>query len=234
MSKRKRTIHQNPLSPKIGTDPPRPIPPVSLDPQTEQQAIEATPVPLQKRRRQILPLRPGKLLGIAATIVGTISALNSLGFDVSIQPTSSLDSKNPFETRFIVTNESPYAISDVGYACQILDLRVRERRIDNPSVQMVTLIPATTDELPAHGHYSVYCGSNQPPEAGNLTAAAIQITVSYRRPLGVWRRFGGGTFWGKRAADGTFSWFPAGRLTTAQEIEQRPPDAAFGEWGKAH
>lgn len=145
------------------------------------------------------------IFGGVATYVATYA---SLRFDVSVLPYASLDSADPTATRFLITNQGPFSIYNVFYACKF----VPPQSGNNPFVAFDTFVPFPIAQLHSHGDFSAFCRAPNalpfPAKEGTL----LDIEISYRPEFG-WSLRGGELFILKNDHSGNAVWLPVGDMT---------------------
>jgi hypothetical protein len=149
------------------------------------------------------------------TVLGGLSAINSLRYDVSIDPYVSLNPKEPLETRFVLANQGPYSIQTVQYTCEFPGIRLPGV---NPDINVVgtDLVAFEEKEIDARGKISLRCESPMEMTFGST----MQISVSYRPSFWPWRKTGGAAFAFKRDDSGNAVWLPIGRAKTLEELKK--------------
>lgn len=149
------------------------------------------------------------------TVVGGITAINSLRYDVSIDSYASLNPKEPLETRFVLTNQGPFAIHKVHYACEFPAMKVPGMA---PNINLVgaDVVAFEEPEMEARGKISLRCENLIPLVDGST----LQIRVSYRPSFWPASVEGGSTFLLKRDSEGNAIWLPIGRLKSLEELKK--------------
>lgn len=152
-----------------------------------------------------------------ATFLGIYGSLYLFRFDTSVDAYGTLNPKDPFETRFAVSNESPYSIYHVRYLCTISHAEVSEG--PNPLAASTGVNVDITEilELDSHGKRSLRC--NYPFGNGDKVKAEaiLEIQVGYR-PFR-WLRFSRShtfTFGLKRTSTGDALWLPLENYTSQE------------------
>jgi len=118
---------------------------------------------------------PGKWLIAALVVLAGIAALNSVRYDVSIDSHFSLKPNGPLETRFFLTNLSPYSIHKVRYRCEYpaTSFPSAPRDSNAAGADHVTFEEPL---LEAGGQIRLHCESPLIPIDGSI----LRIRVSYR------------------------------------------------------
>lgn len=147
------------------------------------------------------------LLAIASTLATLYWAYFEFRQDIAVDPYISYDSSDPFNQRFSITNNGPFSIYDVRYACAVTYLEAVPP-IPFDSRAMTVMMP-TASPVPVlrwKGKSSTDCDfiSRFGP---NLTTVRIEIEVLYHRWPYPWSIHGPGwKFSAKRDSAGKFIW----------------------------
>ena len=158
------------------------------------------------------------LLTALTTILALVTGYVDLRYDISIAPPyASLDPSAPFESRFLVTNTSPFSINDVSYFCLSVHVRIGGGR----EISNGTYVPITIGPLRSHGGYSVRCGI----PLGDLhinPGAVLEIHVIYSPKFMPWvHKQGGQQFVLKYDKQENAVWIPTAYLSkNLHELEQ--------------
>lgn len=166
------------------------------------------------------------IVGVSV-LAGLAAAWVSLRSSVVLQVGPSLAPTKPFETQFMLVNESPFDVHDLAYACEILKAW-DEKGATVPLQSMMTTIVVTDKLLDGRGTRSLRCDFSQALAANMIPEAAeyvMNIRVLYRPsfwPYGAMRAF---RVWTKRDTDGHYQWMLAGPAQDLDpaEIDQLQP-----------
>ena len=153
-------------------------------------------------------------LGVFLLVLGGITAINSLRYDVSIDSYASLNPQDPLASRFVLTNEGPYRIHDVEYNCEFPNLNIPNANpdVNQTGVEGVIGLPKT--ELKPRGKISLRCQSPYQMIDGSF----LQIRVSYRPSFWSIRTEGGNAFLLRIDNQDHAVWLPIGSLKTTEEF----------------
>ena len=156
---------------------------------------------------------------MAIAMLGAVATWNSLGFDVSIEPYESLRPSDPFETLFVITNQSSYAINDLRYNCAYVGVKAGDRKLS----KFIRVDASNEDLLPPHAKRSLNCSMPAiqqltPGVSQLITEAVLQVDVSYRPSFWPWRKTGGARFFLQRNDSGKSVWLPIGRTVSMDEL----------------
>ena len=118
-----------------------------------------------------------------------------------------LNHKNPFETRFTLTNESPFSLHNVTYMCGAGDAK-------GGGTALVSFNASTIHELPATKSRTLYCDFSDTPDTIlqsvlHADTLMLHITVSSDEHEAI-REAADFEFFAKRNVDGEYVWSPAG------------------------
>ena len=147
-----------------------------------------------------------KLLAWAVVVLALVTGYIQLRYDVSIVPYSSLNSPNPFQSEFLVTNEGPFSIYNVYYFCFFEDL-VGD---NGPLSNYVVPVPYSLPALRPHGQYAISCKGVAPYSPHVKDGAAVEIHVSYRPKFSMFESRGGALFYLRHDDAGNVVWLPRG------------------------
>ncbi len=157
------------------------------------------------------------VLGFLA-LYGGIATYISLRFDVSVVSYVSLNTSNPDGTRFLVTNESPFDIHQVFYACKYIPPHAPEVTL----TAYATVVPFPIASLRPHGNFSAWCSypalAPRPIKDGTLLDVEIMYTPKF---LSWQSRRGGELFLLKSDEKGVPIWLPAGDMTPRADDLQK-------------
>lgn len=139
--------------------------------------IQAVVRPGWKQRLfRILTSSPAAL----ATFLGIYGSLYLFRFDTSVDAYGTLNPKNPFETRFVISNDSPYSIYNVHYACTISNVRTLDGPNPLANGPGVAVDTSEIRELNSHAKRSLYCGYPFGNGEKVLADTILEIEISYR------------------------------------------------------
>ncbi len=149
------------------------------------------------------------VIGAVIAVIGLLSAYTSLRFDVSVASLATLDPAVATETRFLVSNLSPFTIHNVYYAC-----KYAPPQTGGLFVAYGSLVPFPIANLRSHGEFSAFChapmGLASPVAPGTL----LDVEVSYTPTLAFWKDLRGGElFVLKYDKANNAVWLPVGDMT---------------------
>ena len=148
-----------------------------------------------------------KWLIAVLTVLGGITAINALRYDVSIDSYASLNLKEPLETRFVLANQGPFAIYKVHYTCEFPNMNI-PGLVSDISLRGAEIVDFEEAEMEARGKISLRCENPVTPIDGSI----LRIRVSYRPSFWLGTVEGGNSFMLKRDSEGNAVWLPIGRL----------------------
>jgi hypothetical protein len=174
------------------------------------------PPPSQQKPRNISgPLitawriAQGAILGFLA-LYGGVGTFVSLRYDVSVLPYSTTNSKDANETRFLVTNQGPFAIHQVFYACKFAP-----PQSGGEFHAMATLVPSPID-VRSHGNFSAYC--QRPTDLNPVEGTLLDFEVMYTLNIPfLSSKRGGELFLLKYDSAGDAVWLPVMDMTPAAD-----------------
>lgn len=163
--------------------------------------------------RFLIGTRLGSLVAVFGTFLTVVTAYVSLRYDISVLPFASLDSSDPTTTRFLVTNEGPFTISNVFYACEYAP----PRPANSPFVIHAYIAPSPLELLRPHGQFSAFCGHPSSHPEPFVEGTMLDVDVFYTPKFLHWQRRGGTLFLLKFDKNQNAVWLPVMDLTTKPE-----------------
>ncbi len=161
-------------------------------------------------------------LALVSTVATLYWSLFEFRQDISVDPYISYDSTDPFNQRFSITNNGPFSIYDVRYACAVTYLEaVPPMLFDSRAV--IVMMP-TANPIPVlHWKEKSSTDCDFVSRLGpNLTTVHIEIEVLYRRwPFPGNIRGLGWKFSAKRDNAGKFAWDYGSKDTGIFEGKER-------------
>lgn len=156
---------------------------------------------------------PSKLLWLittVATVFGLLATWVSLRYDVSAMPYVSLNPSDPSAARFLITNEGPFTINDVGYACKFVP---PHQAADRPFFAFAT-VTVGVPSLRSHGAFSAYCKLPDSYPRPVLEGTLLDVEVIYTPKFLFWRHnFGGELMMLKFDQSHSAVWLPVKDMT---------------------
>jgi hypothetical protein len=171
----------------------------------------------------------GTIIGGVIAILALLEAVPALRYDVDVNTYATVNSKNPFKTAFVLTNQSPFAIDLIGFSCAYAHL-VTE---NGPQQHAVYPFFALTT-LPAHGSITLYCLQPTSIHGNHLGVGALldinayyQADIVYRwhkrNTWPNWERGGKKFILQRNEEDDTVFWTPIGpSAKNMEELEGAP------------
>lgn len=146
-------------------------------------------------------------LALASTLATLYWGLFEFRQDISVDPYISYDSSDPFNQRFSITNNGPFSIYNVRYACAVTYLEAVPS-IGFDSRAVIVMMPTANPVPVLHWKEKSSTDCDFIARLGpNLTTVHIEIEVLYRRWFYPWNIHGPGwKFSAKRDNAGKFAW----------------------------
>jgi hypothetical protein len=190
-------------------------PPVSPTGKPTTQSIAGQTAPPQslwaKVKRHVLAGRRGlwRTLGAVALLIGLFVALMYFRQDISVDPYISYNPSDPFSQQLAITNNGPFSIYEVHYACAITHITTNSPKGDtvrNRFISVMLPIAPHVAELRWKQKTSTECDFIRQFK-DDLTSINIEISVFYQRRF--WPgelHTAGQKFTATRDSDGKFKW----------------------------
>ena len=124
------------------------------------------------------------------TLMGGVSAYTSLRYDVSVSPYVALDPQDSLQSHFLVTNQGPFDIFNVSYACKY----VPAPSGDGPFIAYIGFVPGTVATLRPHGDFSAYCHLSNPLVGQLKDGTFLDFEVMYTPKFLFWQSRRGANF----------------------------------------
>ncbi len=181
---------------------------------TKKQQLLLPQQDLQRSKKLTSRMGLSRIAGgiaFGSTLIGYFVLLP----DISISPMASRDPKQPFESHFFISNNSPFSLYGLSYICEETDLagpNWKYRDIIRPMADIKT-------EIFAKSNYSLYCGAYingyiqpTPPDdiAYALTSGRLNIYLHFTLSFWPFEIIKGFGFELRRDREGNALWLPQG------------------------